>query len=156
MKFEVDPKQKLAELAKLLKEEAPKAVNRQVTKALGEIVAPLKREVTTNTGNYLPRAGGLATRASRSKLRHRIGRGKRPGVTITAPRDPQTFRDPARVDRGRIAHPVFGMAHSRNPWQVQDVIPGWFTKPLQESAPITQRALVEAIDDAITEIKKQV
>jgi hypothetical protein len=155
MELEVDPQKKLAKLGKLMKQ-APKELTKAVNKGLRESIAPLKKEVTTNTGNYLPRKGGLSTRASRAKLRHRITKSKNARVSIIAPADPRVFRDPLRVERGRIKHPVFGMAHSRNNWVFQDVIPGWFTRPLEESAPIVEKKLINEIDRFTSEIERRI
>lgn len=155
MKLEVDPQDKLRELARLLKG-APKELNREVTKALGAVTDDVKREILGRTEEFLPRRGGLARRVSRSKLKHRVTKsGKSPKVTITDPPDFQTLRDPSRVDRGRIAHPVFGMAYSRNPWQLQDVQRGWFSEPAADAQPLVKERLVETIDGFVEQVEQQ-
>lgn len=153
MEIEVDPAHKLAKLAKLLKEEAPKQMNRQLTKAMGQVVTPVQRAILGSTDEFLPRR--LAKRVARTRLGHRVNKGRNPSVRVTAQPSHQTLRDPYRVDRGRIAHPTFGMPHSVSPWQLQDVKPGWFTEPAEDSAPIVQREILEVIDDFTEHIVKR-
>lgn len=151
-----DGADKLAKLSRLLKTEAPKEMSRALGKAVSGAVAPLKRVVLGSTDDFLPRRGGLADRVSRSRITHRLRKGNNPKVTLTVRPSSQTLRDPLRVERGRIARPVFGMAHSRAPWQLQDVKPGWASEPIKDNAEIPQRALIEAIDDFTDRIERQI
>jgi hypothetical protein len=74
--------------------------------------------------------------------------GRNPGVSIVA--NPGAVNDPGRIDRGRIKHPVFG----RGPWVLQDVMPGWFTKPMQAGAAKVRRELIKAMDDITERLAK--
>lgn len=152
--LQVEGALKLAELSKLLKQ-APKDVAREVSRALGKAAAKAKQEPLARTEEFLPKGGGLAKRVSRSKLKHRVRKGDNPKVTIQAQGSHTTLRDPLRADKGRLAHPVFGMAYSRNPWQLQDIKRGWFTEPLEDSKELFQQDLILAIDDYITKIERK-
>lgn len=155
MDLEVDPKHKLRELGELLKE-APRSLNREVSKGLAETAEPVEKEIRSSTDEFLPERGGLAKRVARTRFSRRVNKGKNPKVTVKANPSHDTLRDPLRADRGRIAHPVFGMAHSRNPWQLQDVKPGWFSQPAEDSAPLVRRELIEAIDGFIEQVERQI
>lgn len=156
MDVRIEGAEKLGKLAQLLKTEAPKELNRALTRAVSNATGPMKRAILDSTEDFLPRRGGLASRVAKSRLRHRVRKGRNPKVTIAAAKNSHTLRDPYRVDRGRIAHPVFGMAHSRNPWQLQDVRPGWFTQPAEDNADIPRRELMKQVDGLIELIERRI
>ena len=63
----------------------------------------------------------------------------------------QTSRDRKlkRLDRGLIAHPVFG---NREVWRTQEgadkgMVPGWFTRTCQDAEPRVHAALERALKD---------
>ena len=49
-----------------------------------------------------------------------------------------------RLDRGTLAHPLFG---DRGHWYNQAVTPGWFTGPAEDAAPQVREALQQALRD---------
>lgn len=153
MDLDIDPDHELRKFARLMDQASPK-MRRQITRRMRMIVEPLRAVVASSTEEFLPERGGLAERASKAKMRGRVRRGRNAGVSFTAPPDPSGFKDPARVDRGKIKHPVFGLPHSVTPWVLQEVKPGWFSTPLEKAAPAVKQQLLEAISDAIAEVER--
>lgn len=149
--------QQLVALSRACKQLGAKDLMSEATKAITASVAPLKRTVGDRTDEFLPKRGGLAKRVARTRLAHRTRKtGKQAGVRIVAQPSHATLRDPLRADRGRIKHPVFGMAASRAPWTFQDVDPGWFSTPLEEGAPVVREELLKALEDAADKVRSQV
>lgn len=147
----------LAAVSRALKQHGDKALMREVTKGITASVKPLKKDVKAHARSSLPKRGGLAARAARTSLPHRTRRaGNRAGVRIEAKPSHRTLRDPLRADRGRINHPVFGMAASRAPWVLQDVTPGWFIKPLEDGAPLVRKELLQVMDEIVSKIARSV
>lgn len=150
----VEGADKLARTAAALKRAGDRELSKQLGKAVTATVKPAKKRVKSSTVDFLPRRGGLAKRVSKTTLSHKTRKsGKSPRVTVLAKPGHKTLRDPYRVDRGRIKHPVFGQAHSRAAWVFQDVKPGWFSTPMRESAPEARKELVKAMDDLVRKIE---
>lgn len=144
----------LARVAAALKKAGDRELSKQLGKAVTASVKPAKKRVKSSTTEYLGQRGGLAKRVSKTTLSHKTRKsGRSPRVTVLAKPGHKTLRDPYRVDRGRIKHPVFGMAHSRANWVFQDVRPGWFTTPMRESAPEAQKEILRALDELARRIE---
>lgn len=155
--YEVRGVDKLVVLSRALKQLGDKDLMREVTKGITRSVKPLKANVKSSTGRFLGNRGGLAERAARTSLPHRSRKtGQRAGVRIEAKPSHRTLRDPLRADRGRINHPVFGMAASRAPWVLQDVTPGWFSRPLEDGAPMVRREIVKVLDDVAEKFVRKI
>jgi hypothetical protein len=57
-------------------------------------------------------------------------------------------KDPGRIDRGRIRHPVFGRwVEDSEGFKgvLQDVNPGWFSLPMRTASPAVRHEIVTAI-----------
>lgn len=146
---------KLEKAAAALKKHGDKELSRELTKGITSALKPLKKDVKSSTPEFLPRRGGLAKRVGKTTLPHRTRKaGIEAGVRITAKPSHRTLRDPLRVDRGRVKHPVFGRAASVIPWQLQNVKPGWFSKPLEDGAKPVRKALVKAIGEIVSKIER--
>lgn len=143
--------EKLAAVSRALKQHGDKELMREVTKGITASVKPLKKDVKAHARSSLPRRGGLAKRVARTSLPHRTRRGAgTAGVKIEAKAN--AVNDPKRIDRGRVKHPVFG----GGPWVLQDVTPGWFTKPLEDGAPVVRKELLQVMDETVSKIARSV
>lgn len=155
MDLEIRGAEDLAKLSKALKQLKDKELKRELTRGITRATKPLKAAVRAHALAKLPKRGGLGVRVAKSRLAHRTRSGRNASVRIEAKPSFQTLRDPLRADRGRIKHPVFGMAHSSNAWVLQDVTPGWFSKPLEEGAPVVRAELEEVMDDLAKKVLKK-
>jgi len=146
MDLRVQGAEQLVRVSKALKG-APKELRSELTKGITRAVKPLKKSAKAEARSSLPRSGGLGRRVAKTKLPHRRrATGKAAGVRVLA--QPGAVADPKRIDRGRVRHPTFG----RGPWVLQDVKPGWFSRPMKEGAPAVRKELVQAMDDVARKI----
>jgi len=156
MGLEIKGTEDLIKLSRALKQLGEKDAQRALTKGITKSLKPLKQEVKAHAAKALPRRGGLAKRVARTRLAHSTRKtGQRAGVRIEAKPSHTTLRDPERADKGRIKHPVFGMAASRAPWELQDVTKGWFSKPLEASAPDVRAELSNVMDDVAGDVLRK-
>lgn len=145
----------LSKVAVALKQHGSKELRGELTKAITRSVKPLKKDVKAHATNVLPSRGGLGARVAKTTLQHRRRTSaSNPGISIHAKPSSRTLRDPARVDKGRARHPVYGMAASRAAWVLQDVPPGWFTKPLQDGGSEVREEIVKAMQDVADKIAR--
>lgn len=148
MDLRVQGAEQLVRVSKALKG-APKELRSELTKGITRAVKPLKQSAKAEARNSLPRRGGLGRRVAKTKLPHRRrATGNAAGVRVLA--QPGAVADPKRIDRGRVRHPTFG----RGPWVLQDVQPGWFSRPMQDGAPQVRKELVKAMDDVARKIAR--
>jgi hypothetical protein len=72
--------------------------------------------------------------------------GKNPSVRLTGKRKSKTGKqsDLAAIDKGRVRHPVFG---NRKVWVVQQVRPGFFSRPTDAAAERVRHEVFAVIDD---------
>lgn len=133
--------EQLVRVSKALKG-APKDLRSELTKGITRAVKPLKKAAKDEAKASLPRRGGLGRQVARTKLPHRRrASGQAAGLRVLA--QPGAVKDPRRIDRGRVRHPTFG----RRPWVLQDVKPGWFTRPMTEGSPTVRRELLQVMHD---------
>jgi hypothetical protein len=123
-------------LSQRLRAAGATGAKREMTKGLNRATKPLKAAAKANAKASLPRRGGLGKRVARTKMQTKVRTGRVADVRILAL--PSAVADPARIDRGRVKHPVWG----RGPWVLQDVTPGWATKPWEEGGPVVAREMV--------------
>lgn len=111
-------------------------------------VSPLVRSVQAQALETLPKRGGLnAWVADATYTTSVIASGNRVGIRI---KGTKKGHDLEAVDAGVVRHPVFG---NRNAWRVTNVQPGYFTKPLQASAPIVEASLLAVLDRQIAKLR---
>lgn len=138
-----------AKTSRALKNYGSKQLRSEFTKGITAAVKPLKVATKASAVATLPSRGGLGRRVARTSLPHRRrATGQAAGVRIVA--QPNAVKDPKRIDRGRIRHPVYG----RGPWVLQDVTPGWFTKPLEAGAPVVRVQLVKVMNEVVGKIAR--
>jgi len=127
-----------------LRELGDEGLVRELQTAVGRAVDPLKDRIPAALRPHLPNryadvlAGELKVRRSTS-----LGAaGGTAQVTVLASTD--RARKLAQSDAGVLVHPLFG---DRERWFRQGVEPGWFTSPVEESAPDIREAIGQALDE---------
>lgn len=143
----IEGAEKLARVSKALRHAGDKELAKEFRAGLTRAVKPMKAAAKKSALSTLPARGGLAKRVSKTTMpTKRRGGARNPGLRVTA--KPNAVADPMRMDRGRIKHPVWG----RGPWVLQNVKPGWFTKPMEDSAEEVREELVKALDTVAAKI----
>lgn len=151
IELRVEGADKLARVSKALRQAGDKDLAKELRQGITRAVKPLKVAAKQSASSTLPSRGGLGKRVSRTSLPHsKRGGAKNPGIRIKAL--PNAVADPLRIDRGRVRHPVWG----RGPWVLQDVTPGWFTKPMNEAGPAVRAEIAAALDVVAAKIARSV
>ena len=141
---------KVAALAKALKQVGDKELSRELYKALNRSTKPLKEAAKESADARLPRGGGLNRRVAKARMSTRRRGGRNPGVRIVA-----KGRAAALLDTGRVNHPVFG---DRGAWVNGQRVPearDWFTQPMEEGAPEVRKELVRALDEIARKLARK-
>lgn len=125
-------------VARALREAGDKELRAELYKAINRRVKPLSQDAKRNAAASLPQSGGLAARVARTRITARRRTGRNPGLSLVAQRN--AVKDPRRIDRGMVRHPVFGRGSV-----LQRVEPGWFSEPMLRGAPRVRRELVLAL-----------
>lgn len=101
-------------------------------------------KVRGSAASTLPTSGGLAQELARGKIsiRTRLS-GTSASVKVRSERG-------ASADTGTLRHPVFKTGR----WVSQQVRPGWFTEPLEDSAPEFHKGLERVIDKIRRDIER--
>lgn len=146
--LEIRGAENLGRVAQSLRAAGRSDLKRELLKGIRAATKPLRAAVKLYAVATLSGRGGLGKRVARTRMTTQTRTGRDPSVRIKAAAN--AVKDPYRIDRGRIRHPVFG----RGPWVLQDVTPGWFRTPLSEGAPIVRPELVKAMDDIANKIAR--
>lgn len=145
MEVEVRGAEQLEQLARRLRQVGDKGLNRRFSAGLNRAAKPLKEAAKASARSRLPARGGLAARVVGAKY---STRRRRDGIRITARAGTQRV-DLEALDRGEVRHPVFG---DRRVWVRQRVVPGWWTRPMQDGAPAVRRELERVMDEVSREL----
>jgi hypothetical protein len=130
----------LARLAKALKEAGAKDLQRELSRGLNRAVNPLKADIKQSAKDNLPRSGGLAAEIAASKLAtRRPNNAKGTGLRIVA-KNPYSLY---HLNQGKVRH---GKGN-----KVQEIEPGWWTKPTEAIAPEVRRE----VEAAMAEVAKK-
>jgi hypothetical protein len=138
-------------LSRALRKYGGRELKRELTTGITAATKPLKRAAKDSARSILPSRGGLGRRVARTSLPHKrrtTGRGA--GIRIEA--KPNAVADPFRIDRGRVAHPVFG----RGPIVFQSVPKGWFTDPMEAGGPAVRKELQQTMSRVATKIARSI
>lgn len=148
----VDGADQLARVAKVLRTTGNATLRRELYAGIQRATKPLKAAAKDAARAQLPKRGGLNEFVAGSKLATRSrGGGRTPGVRITATKT--GGHDLRAIDNGRLRHPVFG---NRAAWVTQSVKPGWFTKTMQDGAPVVRKEIVSVLDDVADQLAREV
>jgi hypothetical protein len=148
--IEVQGADQLARLAKQLREAGAKDLQAELGKAINRATKPIKADINQSLAENLPKRGGLAKRATATKLTtRRRTSAKTAGVRIVGKGTLSLYH----LDKGQVRHRKGG---DINAGQVQSIAPGVWTKPAEAAAPEAQRELVAAMDDITRKIGRGV
>lgn len=148
--------EKLRALSRALNEAAEKDLRRELYRRMSRAVAPLTEKVKGSLPRFLPdRYADELSRTLKFRTTRRLDRSKNPGVSLwaTASTPRGKPRNLAALNRGRLRHPLYG---DRRHWFNQPVTPGFWDKPLEDSADEVRRELVNVLDDIGRELARKV
>lgn len=122
-------------------------LQRELSDAIQHAAEPLPQAIRRGLAPRLPNRYAAELDADLSF------RTRRYGGTVTFTGHTSRNRSLARLDRGVLGHPVFGMRSRANlrrwaAWEDQSVGPGWFTRPIEDS----QERIREEIETAMKRI----
>jgi hypothetical protein len=157
----IDGATALKQFADHLKREGDKGLAKQMSRALGKAVEPVKASIEAEAEKTMPSSGGYASLLTKS-LRHRMSRrtGTREAqIRLTTYADgTEEKRDLPRLEKGELRHPVWGRSRKlkrghragtiiRNPWAVTSIRPGFHRRGTDEAIDKAQDALLGVIQD---------
>jgi len=120
-------------------------LTRELSKQVGEAVRPVPDAIRAGLKPRLPNRYADVLDADLSLRRSSNTTVTGMQVTLTARAGTRRI---ARLDRGILAHPLYGM---RRHWYDQPVEPGWFTRPAEDALPQVR----DAIEQALAEVKRK-
>jgi hypothetical protein len=129
-------------VSKALKNAGEGALRKQFHKTVSAEAKPLIPKVRQSARDNAPTKGGLNDRLAKKPYRVQT----RTGASTAGVRIVGTKVDPRMNSLGRIQHPVFGRPGKRVV-QYDSDLKGYFDKPLTESGPEVQKAVVNAMTD---------
>jgi hypothetical protein len=138
-------------LSRALRKYGGRELKRELTTGITKATKPLKQAAKASARSILPSRGGLGRRVARTSLPHkRRITGGHAGIRIEAKSN--AVADPFRIDRGRVAHPVFG----HGPFVFQNVPKGWFTDPMEKGGPTVRKELLQTMSRVATKIARSI
>lgn len=143
---------KLAILARALRETGDKELQREFYAGLNRKVKTLRQDVKDprSIGEFLPQRYARAlARDLKVTARRRTG-GQWPALYLLGQ---AKNRDVASLNRGRLRHPLYG---NRRRWYDQRVRRGWWDIPLVRDAPEVRRELERTLDELAKKIARRV
>jgi hypothetical protein len=138
-------------LSRALRKVGSRELKSELTRGITAASKPLKKAAKDSARSILPSGGGLGRRVARTSLPHkRRTTGGHAGIRIEAKSN--AVADPFRIDRGRVAHPVFG----RGPFVFQNVPKGWFTEPMESGGPAVRRELLTVMERVANKLARSI
>lgn len=132
----------LESIARHLRRAGETELARELQKAMGHAVTPVKDKIRANLKPALPDRYA-ATLAADLTLRVSSVSGANPHVSVIgSPKVKQ--RKLRQLDAGTLLHPLWG---DREHWYRQEVQRGWFTSPCEAAGPQVRREIEAALDD---------
>lgn len=146
-----------AALARRLQAAGEDGLRRELYDAITRAVRPVLRRIRAELPAHMPdRYAGVL--AADLQLETRKHLGADPGVRIaaTAPTGVKGRRKITRLERGTLAHPLFG---DRKRWYYNvapggGMAPDFFSGPLEDSAPEVRDAILGAMRDVADKITR--
>jgi hypothetical protein len=131
---------------------AERVIVKEMSKRIRRLAGPFRDAVKTSARSTLPHHGGLGEWVARSRMITSVRTTTRSaGVRLVARRTSlRGASDIARIDAGRVRHPLFG---DRAHWYAEAVTAGFGTRVLD--GPVADEFRQEigaAVDDAIAEV----
>jgi hypothetical protein len=134
----------LAAVAKALREAGDGGLVRELSRAIGDAVAPLPDRIRAGLKPHLPDPYAEVIDADLKVRRSTSTSGEEARVTVLASTSGIKKRKLRQLDDGFLFHPLYG---DRRHWYEQRVTPGWFTGPVEDAAPQVRDAIEAALDD---------
>jgi hypothetical protein len=138
-------------VAARLREIGDGGLARELQAAAGRAVDPLKDRIRASLRPHLPDpyADVLAADLKVTRSASLGAAGDTARVTVLTSTAGTRKRKLRQLDDGILFHPVFG---NRKDWREQgepSVKPGWFSDPVEESAPEIRDAIEQALDNVV-------
>jgi len=146
MELEVRGADELAVLSKRLKDAGDKALRKELLTAIRVATKDTKAQIKASALAVLPKKGGLAARIAASKFTTTTRTtGGSVGIKITA----KNIHSINGMHNGRLRHRVYGGTK----WVSQTVPVGWFSKPVEASAPKARDEIAKAMADVAAKLE---
>ena len=139
---------RLAAVAKRLKETGDKDLRKELYRGIQRAGKPLREATKASAREHLPRKGGLNELIARSRYSMKTRSGENPTVQFVAARK---GIDMKAIERGRLRHPVFG---NRKNWVTQTIAGGFFARATQDAIPEVRKEVVKVLDDIAEKIAR--
>src|SRR5262245_34420903 len=143
-------------LGKRLRDEADGQLRRELTAAIRDEVRPVLATIRVGLPDFMPDryAAELEADLILKVITRTTGAS---GVRVYAPervRGRVFRRRLNRLEHGVLAHPLFG---NRKRWfnQTDGVIPGFFSRPLEEAQPRIRQAIVDLMADTAKRLTRK-
>lgn len=147
MELRIEGAEKLAAVARQLRQTGNKELRKEMYRGLRQAAKPLIADARQHARDTLPKRGGLNERVARSRFRVSVrAAGRDPSVRITA-----TGLDKRLDTQGRLRHPVYG---NRRVWVEQKVKAHWFEIPMRAGSRHVRRELVRVVDDVAKKLSR--
>lgn len=151
----------LRKLAAHIRAEGDKGLGRDLAKALGDAVEPLKKAIGQSAAVTMP--SGYAPTLTRS-LRHRRtvrAAARQASVRLaTFGAGEKERRDLPALEAGKLRHPVYGRSRrtkkgrKANPWSVTRVRPGFHARGTEKAGDLAEEQALKVLDDFTDRLTK--
>lgn len=136
----------LGEVRARLQEAGETGLVRSLADAIGKAVEPVEQAIRDGLAPRLPDRYAAVIDADLLVTRRTFTDPDGARVTVYARTEGDPKRSLRRLDSGILWHPTFG-------WRVsgreQQVGPGWFSGPAEDTAPRAREEIEKAIDDVV-------
>lgn len=146
MRLTIRGAEDFSRVARELKQAGRQDLRKELFRALNSSTKPARAEVRSSMPDFLPDQYAAALAKDLSITARGKG-GQNPSIQLRA-KGRRKKRRVGLLNRGKLRHPLFG----DSPWFDQQVVPGWWTDPLQRQADQVRRRLVAAMRDVASKI----
>lgn len=137
-------------VARLLRE-ASRDMDRQLVQGIRRAAAPIGRQIKAGIPRYMP-SGYAPTLAASTSTTVSVRRARLPGVRVRVrAKGKVDQRDVRSLNRGVLAHPVFG---NRGTWVRQRVRAGFVDEPFRELRDKAVAEMAEVIGTVVNGIAR--
>jgi hypothetical protein len=146
----------LRQVAAHIRNTGDKGLGRDFGKALNKTVEPVKKSITESAGNTMP--SGFAPTLTRSMKHRRSTKtdARQATVTLATYADgKKERRDLPSMEKGVLAHPVFGRVRSTrkgiapNPWARQRIRAGFHERGTEKAGDEAEKQILAVVDDFV-------
>lgn len=134
----------LGDIRTRLQEAGETGLVRSLSNAIGRAVEPLEREIRDGLAPKLPDRYAAVIDADLEVQRRTFSDPDGARVSVYARTRGEAKRKLRRLDDGVLWHPAWG---DRKSWHEQQVTPGWFSRPCEDSAPRVRKGIIQALNN---------